>query len=673
MVAPDPYDADLVISDRIPDLLAVFNRAGVLAPADVHLAARLTQMAGVADDLVGLAVALAGRAPRVGHVSVDLAGVRSSVVVGEEDADLDLLPWPDPAAWMRRLSACPLVSAEADGGGEQSSADRCATVRQPGGSPPLHLVGSRLYLDRYWRDEVEVASELLRRSLPPGPTGGPPTVEARIEHRLDVLFPGEAASDQRFAAATALSGSLAVIAGGPGTGKTTTVARLLAVIAEHAIHSTGRPPLVGLAAPTGKAAARLEEAVRAEASRMAVPAEVLIRLSHLSGMTVHRLLGARPDRTSRFRHDREHRLPHDVVVIDEASMVSLALMARLLEAVRPDARLILVGDPEQLVSVEAGAVLADIVGSAPPAGRRSTDRPRGIPATGDGSLTAAGSRDDRLLAGRIAFLRTNHRFGGRLADLASAVREGDSGAALSVLRQGSPELVWMQSDPAEGSGGSGSAADMPELRHRLVEWASSVARAARAGQAGSALEIFQRHRLLCAHREGPAGVTAWNRRIEQWLADEMADVLVEGSWYAGRPVMVTANDYPLRLFNGDTGVVVAAATSPGPTPPVVVAFPQSGGVRVVSPYRLSHVDTVYATTVHKSQGSEFDRVTLVLPADASRLLSRELMYTAVTRARRALLVVGTETAIRRAVEHRLARGSGLAARLWTAEGFHDSA
>ena len=656
---PDPYSADRVTAADAPELLRLFNAAGVLAPADLHLAWRLAALAGEPDEMVGLAVALAGRAPRVGHVSVDLATVQASAVVGEDETDLESLPWPEPAEWLRRVRASSLVAAApvragvdtagVPGGGEPEGGPPCR---------PLRMAGTQLYLDRYWVDETEVAADLVVRAR----SGRTAPAPAWMEPRLEALFPGDGAADQRAAAATALTGRLTVIAGGPGTGKTTTVARLLALLVDHAGTEGLRPPLIGLAAPTGKAAARMEEALRAGAALLPVPAPVRRHLEAVSGVTLHRLLGSRPDSSSRFRHHRGHRLPHDVVVVDEASMVSLALMARLLEAVRHDARLIIVGDPEQLVSVEAGAVLADVVG---PSGRPArAAAPAGSPAVPPADLGS-----------RIAFLRTNHRFGGPLADLATAIRSGDADRVLEVLATGGPSVRWLPAD-------AGGPAQQPDRRGPLEEevaaWAAGMVSAAAAGDGPSALRALSDHRLLCAHRDGPAGVTAWNERVERWVAAELPDVVAGWGWYAGRPVMVTANDYSLRLFNGDTGVVVSAGDR------LMVAFAGAsndggssdggrgdggsgdGGSRLrrVSPYLLPAVETVFATTVHKSQGSEFDRVTLVLPPETSRLLTRELFYTAVTRAREGVLVVGDEASVRRAVDRPLGRASGLAARLW---------
>ena len=615
----DALDVSLVCWSGGHTRLEVFNRAGVLGPADVHTARRLSHLGGETDELVTLAVALAVRAPRVGHVSVDLATVRS--VAGADaadDVDIDALPWPEPDGWLERVAASPLVAV-----GETQE------------ERPLRLIGTSVYLDRYWRDEVAVADDLLSRA-----GALPATVDgASLTARVSPLF-GDAVDEDQLAAVTTAVGRLfTVIAGGPGTGKTTTVARLLAVLLLEAEARAERPPLIGLAAPTGKAAARLEEAVRAEVSRMvasgALRSELAARLAGISGSTLHRLLGSRPS-TSRFRHHRGLRLPHDVIVVDEASMISLAMMARLAEAVRPDARLVLIGDPEQLVSVEAGAVLADVVG--PPAGVASS-RPES-----DGSP----------MAGSIAVLRTNHRFAGTLADLAFAVQAGDDDAVVDVLRRGDDAVTWLDQAPVASS---------PSLRGPITAWTGRLIAAARNGDHNGALEELKRHRLLCAHRRGEDGVSEWNDRIVRWLEEDWPDVAGEGAWYAGRPVLVTANDYSVRLYNGDTGVTVA-----GPDDSVTrvsVVFEEAGGrPRLIGPSRLANVETVYAMTIHKSQGSEFDRVTLLLPAPTSRLLTRELLYTAVTRARQALLVVGTEDAIRVAARRPIARASGLTQRLW---------
>lgn len=596
----DPFDTRLARSAT--GLLREFNDAGALAAADVHVARRLGQLTGETDEAVLLGAAFAVRGPRLGHVCVDLATVRDQVIVeGDVAVDLARLPWPD--GWVEAVAASPLV----------------------GPDRPLRLEGTRLYLDRYWREERQVAADLRARA-----TRTVAGVDAvALETGLDRLFPpadvdGDDDDRQRSAAATAVGRHLAVVAGGPGTGKTTTVARILALLHEQALAAGAPPPLVALAAPTGKAAARLEEAVHEEAGTLAVEPEVRARLLAASASTLHRLLGWKPGNRARFRHDRTNRLPHEVVIVDETSMVSLTLMARLLEAVRPTARLILVGDPEQLASVEAGAVLGDIVG---PAGEE--------PAAVDAS---------------IVVLRRVHRFGGAIATLASAVQAGDAGAVLDVLRAGHADVAWSHLDVA-----ATAPSDLVELRAAVVAAGTELAAAAAAGDGRGALDALGRFRLLCAHRRGDYGVVPWTAQVETWLAAEIEGFGAGGPWYAGRPLLFTENDYGLQLYNGDTGVVVA----PPGGGPVRAVFERRGQLLELSPHRLGRVETVHAMTVHKAQGSQFRSVALLLPDATSPILTRELLYTAATRARERLLVVGTEAAVVAAVERPIARASGL--------------
>jgi exodeoxyribonuclease V alpha subunit len=581
VTAIDPYDARRALA--APALLREFNDAGVLAPADVHVARRLAALVGETEPSVALAVALAVRAPRLGHVYVDLATIRDTATVDAEDpVDLSALPWPEAGEWRRRVAASALLGG------------------------PLRLEDDALYLDRYWREERRLAEDL--RAL--GAASGTEPSEAG----LDRLFARAGDARQRLAAATAVRRRFAVVAGGPGTGKTTTVARIVALLLEQ-----GGAPLIALAAPTGKAAARLAEAVHAEAEALDVDDGVRERLLALDASTLHRLLGWQPGTHSRFRHDRANRLPHDVVIVDETSMVSLSLMARLVEAVRPDARLILVGDPGQLTSIEAGAVLGDIVGPG-------------------GSAPYRG----------IVVLDRVHRYGGAIATVAEAIRRGDADAVLDALRA----VTWIDTDAA------GEAALAP-VRERVVAAARRIRAAALEGDGAGAIEALGAFRVLCAHRRGPFGVGAWTARIEGWLAHAIPGFGALGDWYPGRPLLVTENDYGLRLYNGDTGAVVAR-----PDGTVTAAFERHGDVAEISPSRLAAVETVYAMTVHKSQGSQFDTAAVVLPEPDSPLLTRELLYTAVTRAREELIVAGSEAAIRAAVARPVARASGLGRRLW---------
>ncbi len=642
------FDSSVVLGLPEESLLAAFNRSGVLAPSDVHVARRLGRLAGETDELVALAAAFAVRAPRVGHVRVDLTSVRQTAEgeVEEDEVDLDGLPWPDAPAWVERVASSPLVAV-----GEEATA-----------AAPLRLVGSALYLDRYWRDERAVAADLLARArglrvagagVDAGAASGGGWV-ARSARSVTEALSGETDPEQRWAVAMALLRGLAVIAGGPGTGKTTTVARLIGLLAEQAEEAGGELPLVALTAPTGKAANRMQEAVRAAARSVTPSGGAQALLENLEAATVHRLLRQRPDNASRFRYNRYNRLPHDVVVIDETSMLSLWLMARLVEAVRHDARLVLVGDPEQLASVEAGAVLGDVVG---PASGRLRMHPRARveleEVTGVGLDVVDVPEHASEIGDSVVVLRTNHRFRGALAELAEAVRSGDADAAVSVLGEGDGTLEWLASDLAEvPEPGSGV---LEPLRLLACDAGRDLFVAARAGDRPVVLEALSSWRILCAHRRGPAGVSSWNARVVQWLVDEIEGFAADGEWYVGRPVVVTANDYSLRLFNGDTGVIVAREEGG-----IAAAFDRG----LVSPSRLSDVDTVYAMTVHKAQGSEFDQVAVVLPQATSRILTRELLYTAVTRAKRRLVVVGGEESVRAAVARPIARASGLTARLW---------
>jgi exodeoxyribonuclease V alpha subunit len=546
-------------------LLRTFTDAEVLESSDVHVAQRLTALAKEPDETVALAVALAVRALRNGSVCVDLRSV-------EQQVGVEGLGWPDIDAWLAAIEASTLA-----------------------GTPPaVRVEGDLLYLDRYWLEEQQVADDVHTMIA---------VKPERVSPDIDRLFPA-GFEEQRSAAQIALSQGLTVLTGGPGTGKTTTVARLLALLAG------GTRLRIALAAPTGKAAARLQEAVRLEVDKLDKADQQA--LSGMHATTLHRLLGSRPDTSARFRHHRSNRLPHDVIVVDETSMVSLTMMARLLEAVRPDARLILVGDPDQLASVEAGAVLADLV--------------------------------DGLDASKLAALKTPHRFGESIGALASSIRAGDIDSAIEVLRAGGEHIEWIDTDqPSE------------HLRRVLVPQALALREAAILGNAEAALATLDEHRLLCAHRRGPYGVRFWNRQVERWLAEETGEP-IWSDWYAGRPVLVTANDYGLKLYNGDTGVTLVRDG--------VLRAAIAGAEQLeFATSRLSDVDTMHAMTIHKSQGSQADEITVLLPQEDSRLLVRELFYTAVTRAKERVRVIASEQALRAAVERRAVRASGLARRL----------
>ncbi|MCD9198301.1 exodeoxyribonuclease V subunit alpha [Aeromicrobium wangtongii] len=584
LVIDDPFDRRLALG--VTGVLADFNRAGVLTSADVRIAARVSDVVGETSEAVRLAFALTVRAVRNGSTAVELAELADEL--GAETPDL---PWPaDPVAWHAEVSRSELVVADV---------------------PALRVDDRLVYLDRYFELETELARDLVDRSrlAPPAPD------DALLAADLTRLFPGEGYAEQRSAAEGAARRWTTILTGGPGTGKTTALARLLAVLASQAT-AAGAPPLrVALAAPTGKAAARMKEAVAAVSEAEGFTAEERAWLRSLEASTMHRLLGFRPDNSTRFRHDRRHRLPHDVVVVDESSMVSLTLMTRLVEAVRPDSRLLLVGDPDQLASIEAGTVLRDLVGGW----------------TGQA-------------ASPVAHLVSEHRFGDEIGTLAAAVRDGDADRAIEVLRAGHPSVRLVEGDHLADT-----------VQQLVLPGARAMRAAAERGDVEDALAELNRHRLLCAHREGPFGAETWNVQVERWL-DEDAGHTLGRPWFAGRPVLVTENDRGLRLYNGDTGITVPSGDG-------LAVFVAEEERRRFAPSRLGAVQTAYAMTVHRSQGSQFDRVSVLLPDDDSRLLTRELLYTALTRAQSSVTLIGSEQAVRAAIGTRVLRASGLAERL----------
>ncbi len=606
--ALDPGDGRLALGAG--GLLGSFNAAGVLDPADVRVAERVGRLGGEDRDEVLLALALAVRAVRQGSVCVDLAAVDRTVLgEGDELVDTSALPWPQPDAWLAACRASRLVADGADAPGAR----------------PLRLVDGRLYLQRYWGEEELVRLALAQRAADP-----PAVAVADVAAGLAGLFDDgdRRAVQQRRAAAVAALRRVTVLAGGPGTGKTTTVAKLLALLLDL---PADRPPRVALAAPTGKAAARLQEAVARD-----LPPRHRSRVGDAT--TLHRLLGWRPGART-YRYGRGHRLPFDVVVVDETSMVSLTLMARVLDALRPDARLVLVGDPDQLASVEAGAVLGDLAGAA------GAPEPRL-----DAALRALGLPGGVVHG--VVVLEHVWRFGGAIAELARAVRDGDGDAALAVLRRGDPALGFVElRDPTPDSPA------LDGLWADVVGAGRDLARTGRAGDAAGAVAALDAHRLLCAHRRGPYGVTRWAVDVERRLARAGVGADPAHPWFPGRAVLVTANDHDAGLYNGDTGAAVA--TDDG----VRVAFARGGPPRLVVPARLPEVTDVHAMTVHRGQGSQFRRVTVLLPPPESPLLTRELLYTAVTRARESVRLVGTEAAVRAAVARPVGRASGLRHRL----------
>jgi exodeoxyribonuclease V alpha subunit len=624
--------------------LVAFYRGQVLRRSDLHLANVLLRLGAEDRVEVGLAAAMAARAPRHGHVCVDLRDVRDRVVpVAAEGEDAPVLTWPAFSEWMRELGASRLTRGPTDPG-----------------DTPLVLDGPRLYLDRYWRYQLRLMRALEQR------TAGPEldVDENILREGIESLFPrqaGQALDRQRLGAVMAVLRRLTVISGGPGTGKTTTITRILALLYQQA-ERAGSPLRVALAAPTGKAANRVKESIDAELARLPLDDEMKSELAQTPSFTLHRLLGWKRRNPTRFWHDADNQLPYDVVVIDEASMVSFAMMAKLVDAVPPDARLILLGDRDQLTSVEAGAVLGDVcnpTGGELRFSRIFADRVSAI--TGD-DLSVAERVDQPGIWDCMVQLDRFYRFG---------EASGIGGVARAIQRDRADDVVAYLSGAATESGEGhyddvellelGDEGQLPaSCRRSIVDGYARFVRIALGTTTGEdALEALGSLRVLCGHRRGPLGVEMLNQRIESWLEAEIPGFDPTRTWYLGRPVIVTENDYGLRLFNGDVGVVIEVEGRR------VVAFRKPGGeVRLISPSRLPPVETVFAMSIHKSQGSQFDHAVVVLPSERSLIVTRELVYTGVTRARSRMSLIAKEQVLRDAIAEPVRRASGLRAKLW---------
>jgi exodeoxyribonuclease V alpha subunit len=604
-------------------VLEPFRKAGLLGELDLRFAGLMQTLTGrePTEELL-LASALTSRSTRAGHVCLDLA--RAAETVFPEGPPPGIPDFPPRDAWAERLIETPVVG-------------------RPGDLTPLVLDrGARLYLHRYWSYQEALVRWIRENSIPAEPLPPP----GRVRSALDRFFPQVPAAQadwQKVAACTASLRRFTVVSGGPGTGKTSTVTRILALFRE--LRKASDPPVrIALAAPTGKAAARLGETVRRIAGELFDPEPVPPEIP-TNAATLHRLLG--PVRGSPyFRHNAEHPLPLDVLVVDEASMVDLALMSKLVQALPPGARLILLGDRDQLASVEAGAVLGDICGKDRRPGFSSSFRALLERETGERIPEPVETAGAEAIRDGIVLLRRSYRFGeaSGLGRLARLVNRGDADGVVSILREGGDgDLSW---SPLPGPKTlAGTLRGRARGPYEAASGASSPA---------AALEGFDGFRILCALREGPYGARAANGLVERTLVAE-GQIRPGVTWYPGRPILVTRNDYELQLFNGDVGVIW---TPDGGAPRAWFIGPE-GTARSVHPLRLPEHESAFAMTVHKSQGSEFERVLLLLPDRPSPVLTRELIYTAVTRARRHVEIWGPEQVLRTAVSRRTLRSSGL--------------
>jgi exodeoxyribonuclease V alpha subunit len=600
--------------------------AGAIRDLDYFLARQLLAVAPRPSPALALAVAAVSRANAAGDVCLDLVSVAGGTALCEapEGAGWAGLPAPPLAEWTAALRDSGIVGA-------------------PGETQPLVLDGARrLYLGKYYGFEQAIAAGLLSHL---GWSDG--VDDARLAALLDRHFPGTARHDgQKLAAALAVLRTLTVIAGGPGTGKTHTVARILAILLELA----GDAPLrIRLAAPTGKAAARLAESLQSARAQLLAEAATAATAERLptDATTLHRLLGYRP--SGGFRHGPGNPLTVDVLVVDEASMIDVPLMARLLQAVPSEARVILLGDRDQLASVEAGSVLGDICNHGAPTGWSGdlAARLRSVgldpPASPEGACNGP-------MADSLAVLTESRRFhvGSGIGALARATNAGDVAAAFDALERGG-DIRWRE-------------LSIEVLAQALAGAAQSgFASYRRTGDPVEAMRRFSGFRVLCAVRDGPWGAAAVNAEVERLLG-RLGLAEPNGGHYAGRPLLVTRNDYAVQLYNGDVGLLLPDPDAGGD---LRAFFVQPGGqVRRVLPSRLPGHETCFAMTVHKAQGSEFDRVVVLLPDRDNPVLTRELVYTAVTRARGSVEVWSPREVLARAVGRRVQRSSGLREALW---------
>ena len=662
-------------AQQMLEQLEAWVQAGWIRALDQAFAAFLAREAPDAEPLLLLGAALASHQLGRGHACLDAqAALRDAA-----DA-LALPPQQDGGD-----PAVPTPATPADLLAGLQLAQWQAALRHPrlvaagAGNTPLVLDGSRLYLRRYWQHEQAVRAAIAARLQADAAQAGAPVPGLR--EALDALFPrapADADCDwQKVACALAVRQRFAIVTGGPGTGKTTTVVTLLAVLQHLALAEPGRRRLrIRLAAPTGKAAARLNESIAGrvqglaldrlpdgEAVRAAIPTEVT---------TVHRLLGSLPN-TRHFRYHARHPLPLDVLVLDEASMVDLEMMAAVLEALPAGARLVLLGDKDQLASVEAGAVLGELC--------RRADGGHYTPATRDWLLAACGESVPAYLVDAggepldqaVVKLRKSHRFSADsgIGQLAQAVNDGSVATLRTIVRQEHPDLAFIALGDSEAALRKLVLQGPQSYRHYLERLADgqpdlSAPRAAFDAWARQVLEAYGVFQLLAAVRKGPQGVERLNHRVAAMLHAEHLTPAASG-WYLGRPVMVTRNDYGLELMNGDVGITLALPAQRDGQGELVwklrVAFASgeaAGGIQWVLPSRLQAVETVFAMTVHKSQGSEFAHAALVLPDRMSRVLTRELVYTGITRARSrfTLATTGDAGVLEQAVQRRMQRAGG---------------
>ena len=619
---------------------------GLFTELDVHFARLMIRLSGKADDEIFLAAALVSRATGEGHVCLDLSSMDGKPLI-DGGSGAGAFVCPRAGEWRKKL-------------------DLSSVVGRPGDYRPLILDDhSRLYLYRYWEYEnilaekicSRVASKTEKIDLSLFKDGlsrlfGSSKVKAcTLDNACRGCRPEPLNNDtdwQKFSAFVSVLKRFCVISGGPGTGKSSVIAKIIALILEQ---RKGNEMRMALAAPTGKAAARLQEAIQDCKETLPVEAHIK-RAIPTEASTIHRLLGTIPD-SPYFRHHAENKLFFDMVVVDEASMVDLALMSKLVQALPSNARMILLGDKDQLASVEAGAVLGDICGTG-----RIHGFSKGLSMgfreiTGDPVDNFPTNNNGPGIRDCVVELQKSYRFEIKsgIHAVSRAVNAGDGHLALSILMSGEYDDIRWKALP-------GPNALRSVLRETVLHGFNPYLEAS---DPMEAFHLFGQFRILCALRKGPFGVSALNLLVERVLRQETL-VNTEKRWYQGRPVMITKNDYHLRLFNGDIGIILPDPASNYDLRAFFLS--PDGALRGFLPIRLPEHETVYAMTVHKSQGSEFDKALLLLPDQYTPVLTRELIYTGITRAKRDMEIWGKENIFLEGVDKRIERSSGLRDALW---------
>ena len=601
---------------------------GIFSELDLHFARLMERLSSEQAPELFFASALVSRATGEGHICLDLSALEGKPLF-TDGPGTGVFVCPKLRAWRKELEAKGVVG-------------------RPGDYRPLILDDrSRLYLYRYWEYEKTLADDLRGRMAKEIDEIDVPLLKDGLS-RLFATTQEDETDSQKVAAFVSVTKRFCVISGGPGTGKSTVIAKILALILEQA---GDREMRVALAAPTGKAAARLQEAVQNSKEMLTVKDQ--IKQAVVTGAsTIHRLLGTIAG-SPYFRHNAENPLPVELVVIDEASMVDLALLAKLVQAIPPEARLILLGDRDQLASVEAGAVLGDICNTGHVQGFSGEFCKRFEEITGERIETIPESNSEPDIRDCVVQLEKSYRFekDSGIGALSRAVNEGDADIAMSILKNGEHDDIKWEALPSP---------DVLEraLRETVIEWYKPYLKTK---DPLKIFHLFERFRILCALRKGPFGVSALNLLVEEVLKKEKL-IDPERPWYRGRPLLITRNDYNLELFNGDIGIILP---DPASNNDLRAFFMSANGLlRKLLPARLPEHETVYAMTVHKSQGSEFDKVLLLLPHKDAPVVTRELIYTGITRAKKSVEAWGTEAVFVKGIGRRTLRASGLRDALW---------